>query len=112
MEILTSCQATFTDMASVDVGGRNLVLHSDAERTFSNTYTAYELSDYGKQIVSGRTIIFSLDVCSDIDGITIDVYLRKIVDDVGSSCNDIASIKNIGTTYKRYAIAVNVQESD
>lgn len=112
MEILTSCQATFTDMASVDVGGRNLVLHSDAERTFSNTYTAYELSDYGKQIVSGRTIIFSLDVCSDIYGITIDVYLRKIVDDVGSSCNDIASIKNIGTTYKRYAIAVNVQESD
>lgn len=112
MEILTSCQATFTDMASVEVGGRNLVLRSDVERTFSNTYTTYELSDYGKKVVSGRTIIFSLDACSDIDGITIDVYLRKIVDDVGSSCNDVASIKNIGTTYKRYTIAINVQESD
>lgn len=112
MEILTSCQATFTDMASVEVGGRNLVLRSDVERTFSNTYTTYELSDYGKRVVSGRTIIFSLDACSDIDGITIDVYLRKIVDDVGSSCNDVASIKNIGTTYKRYTIAINVQESD
>ena len=112
MEILTSCQATFTDMASVEVGGRNMVLRSDVERTFSNTYTTYELSDYGKKVVSGRTIIFSLDACSDIDGITIDVYLRKIVDDVGSSCNDVASIKNIGTTYKRYTIAINVQESD
>ena len=112
MEILTSCQATFTDIASVEVGGRNLVLRSDVERTFSNTYTTYELSDYGKKVVSGRTIIFSLDACSDIDGITIDVYLRKIVDDVGSSCNDVASIKNIGTTYKRYTIAINVQESD
>lgn len=112
MEILTSCQATFTDMASVEVGGRNLVLRSDVERTFSNAYTTYELSDYGKKVVSGRTIIFSLDACSDIDGITIDVYLRKIVDDVGSSCNDVASIKNIGTTYKRYTIAINVQESD
>lgn len=112
MEILTSCQATFTDMASVEVGGRNLVLRSDVERTFSNTYTTYELSDYGKKVVSGRMIIFSLDACSDIDGITIDVYLRKIVDDVGSSCNDVASIKNIGTTYKRYTIAINVQESD
>lgn len=112
MEILTSCQATFTDMASVEVGGRNLVLRSDVERTFSNTYTTYELSDYGKKVVSGRMIIFSLDACSDIDGITIDVYLRKIVDDVGSSCNDVASIKNIGTTYKRYVIAINVQESD
>lgn len=112
MEILTSCQATFTDMASVEVGGRNLVLRSDVERTFSNTYTTYELSDYGKKVVSGRTIIFSLDACSDIDGITIDVYLRKIVDDVGSSCNDVASIKNIGTTYKRYTIAINVQKSD
>lgn len=112
MEILTSCQATFTDMASVEVGGRNLVLRSDVERTFSNTYVTYELSDYGKKVVSGRMIIFSLDACSDIDGITIDVYLRKIVDDVGSSCNDVASIKNIGTTYKRYTIAINVQESD
>ena len=112
MEILTSCQATFTDMASVEVGGRNLVLHSDVEHAFSNTYVTYALSDYGKKVVSGRTIIFSLDACSDIDGITIDVYLRQIVDDVGSSCNDVASIKNIGTTYKRYTIAINVQESD
>lgn len=113
MAILTSCQATFTDMASVEVGGRNLVLHSDTEVTFKNNYKLYELSEYGKQIVSGRIIIFSLDACSDTDGVTIDVYLRQIVDEVGSSCNEVvASIKNVGTTYKRYSIAVKIKESD
>ena len=112
MEILTSCQATFTDMASVEVGGRNLVLNSDIEVSFKNTYKTYELSEYGRKAVSGKTVTISLDACSDIDGITIDVYLRKIVDDVGSSCNEVASIKNIGTTYKRYSITISVQESD
>lgn len=113
MAILTSCQATFTDMASIEVGGRNLVLHSDTEVTFKNNYKLYELSEYGKQIVSGRIIIFSLDACSDTDGVTIDVYLRQIVDEVGSSCNEVvASIKNVGTTYKRYSIAVKIKESD
>ena len=113
MAILTSCQATFTDMASVEVGGRNLVLHSDTEVTFKDNYKLYELSEYGKQIVSGRIIIFSLDACSDTDGVTIDVYLRQIVDEVGSSCNEVvASIKNVGTTYKRYSIAVKIKESD
>ena len=76
MAILTSCQSTFTDMTDIEIGGRNLVLNSDVESSFKNTYKTYELSEYGRKAVSGKTVTISLEACSDTVGITIDVYVR------------------------------------
>ena len=112
MAILTSCQSTFTDMTDIEIGGRNLVLNSDVESSFKNTYKTYELSEYGRKAVSGKTVTISLDACSDTAGITIDVYVRKIVDGTGSSCNTKASIKNVGTEYQRFFAVVEVAASD
>ena len=99
-------------MTDIEIGGRNLVLNSDVECSFKNTYKTYELSEYGRKAVSGKTVTISLDACSDTAGITIDVYVRKIVDGTGSSCNAKASIKNVGTEYQRFFAVVEVEASD
>ena len=112
MAILTSCQSTFTDMTDIEIGGRNLVLNSDTELSVKNMYRTYALSEYGKKAVSGRTVTVSLDTCSDIDGVTIDVYIRKVIDGTGSSCNKKASIRNVGMEYQRFSVVIDVQTSD
>lgn len=106
------CDSSWEAVNEIEIGGRNLVLNSDAEISVKNTFKTYELSEYGRRSVSGKTVAISLDACSDTAGVTIDVYLRKIDDGTGSSCNAKASIKNVGTEYQRRFIVVDVQTSD
>lgn len=45
--------ATLVDLDNIEVGGRNLVLKSDTEKTSKNTTTNYNLSAYGTTVVPG-----------------------------------------------------------
>lgn len=117
MAILTACQATFTDITSVEVGGRNLVKNSSVEKSISNGVIIYDLTSYGEDIIVGKKIVFSFGAYSSIAGVTIDAYIEgsSVVEgDAAVSlveCNvSPAPIENIQTTYQRYSVAIEIQE--
>ena len=98
-----------TTVNNIQIGGRNLVLNSHEEKSVKNYYVTYEVSDYAKTIFKkGDKFTISFDAKSDINGITIDAYTRNLTGGTGTRLNDVVSITNVGTSYKRYSLTITI----
>lgn len=85
---------------------RNLVLESDVERVSKNEVTTFNLSDYGKQNLSGQTIVISLDIRADSADVC-DAYIRS---SSGSKISTDMPIQ-VTTEWTRYSDVVTVENA-
>lgn len=87
------------------VGGRNLALGSDVEKSVTSSVLTYSLSDYGLSVITvGKEVTVSFEVKSTISADVVDVYLRSSASDLLGSAKAIS----VTDAYARYAVTLNV----
>ena len=114
--ITSTVSATYATKAAVSdvnaridnqrIGGRNLVLNSEGEVSFTNLVYSYNLSDYAATNGTNASFVVSFDMRTNEVGAGCDVYLRYIKDGSGTGIG-ITVIDDATDEYKRYTLAFN-----
>lgn len=87
---------------NLEIGGRNLILNSGEEVSFSNSLKNFDLSDYGKSVLKNCHVSISFDMYTDEPGIGLDYYLRYVADGNGKAVG-ITKLNNLTDSYTRYS---------
>lgn len=108
----TECPDDITRVEDVEVGGRNLVLSSDVERTVTNTVIHWNLSDHGIEAIKNKSITVSFDAYSSELDTGFDFYLRGVAED-GTVISGSRAIQNgVADSYTHYSATVEVGDDD
>lgn len=108
----TECPDDITRVEDVEVGGRNLVLSSDVERTVTNTVIHWNLSDHGIEAIKNKSITVSFDAYSSELDTGFDFYLRGVAED-GTVISGSRAIQNgVADSYTHYSATVEVDDDD
>lgn len=104
----TVCPDDITLVESIDIGVRNLVLDSSAERSFTNSIAQWNLSDYGMENVKNKSVTISFDAYTDETGTAFDFYLRGVTSDNAVVTSDHTVQNGLTDSYVRYSATIDV----
>ena len=107
----TVCPDDITLVESIDIGGRNLVLDSETERTFTNSIAQWNLSEYGIENVKNKSVTISFDAYTDEVNSAFDFYLRGVRDD-NTVATGVHTVQNgLTDSYVRYSTTIDVGDT-
>ena len=99
----------------LEIGGRNLVLNSGETINIKNTYDTnkYMLTDYGKEVIAGKTVTISMDVMADdITNHTFQAYLRSTTASSGGTNGTTPNAISVPqTSFTRVSFTTQVLDS-